>query len=915
MDRRLATLARVVYPGTENHEEPLLMKSPRLFRSLPILVLLTAGPATAAASPSLPRLEVVPPPILSTAEPNPVRIVVETPEGGEALLSLEVRDGEGRRAALGQRSLSLPPGFVVVEWEVEPETLASFTIPSDLTLHASLRLPSGWSADADGEATLALAAEAVAGGWSVFFSTHPLLVYTQGPSSLPLAVFNPQSAARQGEVSVKFLDGRSRKAVRAGSLSLRLEPGWNNVAFPVPPSVTASALARGDVQAKAVLRVGGVLRARDFAPLDYDLALTASAAPSEGEAPLRVHLSAGAAGGVSPYAFTWAFGDGEEGSGPEADHDYARPGSYLATATVTDGLGGRVSASHPVLVRVSPLSVSCEAVPSEGPYPLSVAFDASASGGYGSYDYAWSFGDGGTSLERSPHHTYTAPGTYTATVTVLSGSLRETCSRSVVVSLPSFAVRASAGPGGRVSPAGETLVPEGGDLTVTVTPEPGYHIADVLVDGVSAGPVSSYTFTGVRANHTLEARFAETTYTITASAGPGGSVSPAGTVVLPVTERLEVRILPAARFRILDVRVDGVSVGPFPSVLLSGPSDHTLEAFFERTHHLVTATAGPGGTLSPSGEVEVPVGGTQTFTWSADPGHHLAELVVDGTSVGTPPSYTFTNVQADHTVEARFARNTFTIYTTFTPGGTVLPNGNVTVFEGEDRTFTITPNPGFVTKELVVDGVSIGPSRSHTFLAVDRDHYLHVVFEATTPRTFQITTLAGPGGSISPSGLVLVGEGSDVTFTVTPDPGFHTADVLVDGLSVGPVSSYTFTGVQADHTFAAFFAPDANEPPSITGLAADPETVPAGTGTSTLTFTLTDPEGGTVTWTATLSGSTSTGDLGTRIPSGGTVDSGSTVTVIYSAEKAGTGTVTVTIQAHDAQGATAAPQSVTLTLL
>jgi uncharacterized protein YndB with AHSA1/START domain len=150
---------------------------------------------------------------------------------------------------------------------------------------------------------------------------------------------------------------------------------------------------------------------------------------------------------------------------------------------------------------------------------------------------------------------------------------------------------------------------------------------------------------------------------------------------------------------------------------------------------------------------------------------------------------------------------------------------------------------------------------------------------------------------------------------VTPDPGFHTADVLVDGLSVGPVSSYTFTDVQADHTLAASFAPDPNEPPSITGLAADPETVPAGTGTSTLTFTLTDPEGGTVTWTATLSGSTSTGDLGTLIPSGGTVASGSTVTVIYSAEKAGTGTVTVTIQAHDAQGATAAPQSVTLTLL
>ena len=56
-------------------------------------------------------------------------------------------------------------------------------------------------------------------------------------------------------------------------------------------------------------------------------------------------------------------------------------------------------------------------------------------------------------------------------------------------------------------------------------------MADVLVDGVSVGAVTSYTFTDVTADHTIEATFAINTYTITASAGANGTISPTGAVV------------------------------------------------------------------------------------------------------------------------------------------------------------------------------------------------------------------------------------------------------------------------------------------------------------------------------------------------------------------------------------------------
>lgn len=73
---------------------------------------------------------------------------------------------------------------------------------------------------------------------------------------------------------------------------------------------------------------------------------------------------------------------------------------------------------------------------------------------------------------------------------------------------------------------------------------------------------------------------------------------------------------------------------------------------------------------------------------------------------------------------------------------------------------------------------------------------------------YTITASAGTGGSISPSGSVGVREDTDKTFTITPAEGYIIADVLVDGKSVGAVTSYTFEDVQKKHTIEAVFAKD-----------------------------------------------------------------------------------------------------------
>ena len=65
-----------------------------------------------------------------------------------------------------------------------------------------------------------------------------------------------------------------------------------------------------------------------------------------------------------------------------------------------------------------------------------------------------------------------------------------------------------------------------------------------------------------------------------------------------------------------------------------------------------------------------------------------------------------------------------------------------------------------------------------------------------------------PTGTISPAGTVSVPANGNQTFTIAASPAYSVHDVLVDGVSVGPVTSYTFTNVTEPHTIAASFASD-----------------------------------------------------------------------------------------------------------
>ncbi|MDP6524193.1 MAG: hypothetical protein QGH15_08215 [Kiritimatiellia bacterium] len=70
---------------------------------------------------------------------------------------------------------------------------------------------------------------------------------------------------------------------------------------------------------------------------------------------------------------------------------------------------------------------------------------------------------------------------------------------------------------------------------------------------------------------------------------------------------------------------------------------------------------------------------------------------------------------------------------------------------------------------------------------------------------WKVATTAGTGGDIYPGGDVMIPDGDDVTFTITPDPGYAIDDVLVDSVSTGAVSSVSFLNVTSEHELVASF--------------------------------------------------------------------------------------------------------------
>ena len=160
------------------------------------------------------------------------------------------------------------------------------------------------------------------------------------------------------------------------------------------------------------LAVGGILWA--YPPQLYD-APTADldAYPVRGPAPLEVTFQDASIGAIDE--FRWEFGDGRTGSGEQVIHSYELPGNYIAKLTLI-GPGG--VSEKTVAIEVLPADrafADFRGTPLKGRGAVEVAFENLSKNGK---RFTWDFGDGATSVEFKPTHTYTKSGLYSVRLVV-----------------------------------------------------------------------------------------------------------------------------------------------------------------------------------------------------------------------------------------------------------------------------------------------------------------------------------------------------------------------------------------------------------------------------------------------------------------------------------------------------------------
>ena len=137
--------------------------------------------------------------------------------------------------------------------------------------------------------------------------------------------------------------------------------------------------------------------------------------------------------GSTPMTYLWDFGDGSTSTEQNPSHMYIQRGTYTVKLTVTNAYGSSTEIKKDYLSIGMAPRAAFTATPTSGSVPISIGFTDKSSGIITSWK--WDFGDGTSSTEQNPYHTYWSDGIYTVTLTVSNdyGSSSATKNRYITI--------------------------------------------------------------------------------------------------------------------------------------------------------------------------------------------------------------------------------------------------------------------------------------------------------------------------------------------------------------------------------------------------------------------------------------------------------------------------------------------------
>ena len=187
---------------------------------------------------------------------------------------------------------------------------------------------------------------------------------------------------------------------------------------------------------------------------------------------------------------------------------------------------------------------------------------------------------------------------------------------------------------------------------------------------------------------------------------------------------------------------DGLIVGGY--FTMAGNKVSAFLAEWIKGSHTIFASAGPNGTIAPSGDILVPFDSSQTFSITPNGCYHIADVLVDSSSVGAVSSYLFNNVTASHTIRATFAQDVLTVTASAGTYGTIAPSGTLLVNCGSDQSFNMIPDQWYHVKDVLVDGSSVGAVTNYTMSNVTANRTISATF----------TCCVGKRGNINCTGII-----------------------------------------------------------------------------------------------------------------------------------------------------------------
>ncbi|HCE43232.1 MAG TPA: hypothetical protein DET40_06770 [Lentisphaeria bacterium] len=383
------------------------------------------------------------------------------------------------------------------------------------------------------------------------------------------------------------------------------------------------------------------------------------------------------------------------------------------------------------------------------------------------------------------------PGGAAVADTSLPGTTATLTSNATVTAnfaINTFTIAASAGLNGSITPTAD--VNYNTSKTFTITPDPGYRVEDVLVDSVSVGAIKTYTFTAVKATHTIDATFALATATLTMANDTHGSTTPiaGGTVV--TASPIPIKATPATGYVFDHWDVTGgatVANAALASTTTTLTADGTVTANFAESKYTITSSAGAGGAITPTSLVNY--NASKVFTMTPIANYHVADVLVDFVSVGAVKTYNFANVKADHEISATFAINTNTV--TFVEGanGTITGTKVQSINYGADCTaVTAVPNDDYEFLNWTGAGFTTTATNPLTVLKVTAAKTITANFKHIQKT---LTMANDTHGTTTPAVPTLINTLTPYTIKATPKAGWAFKNWTVSDAAKASLASET----------------------------------------------------------------------------------------------------------------------------